>query len=49
MFWAIWVILLLLWILALVSGFTMRGFVHILVVIAVILLAIRLIQGKKIF
>jgi len=49
MFWAIWVILLILWILALVSGFTMGGFVHILVVIAVILLAIRLIRGKKIF
>lgn len=49
MFWAIWVILLILWILALVSGFTMRGFVHILVVIAVILLAIRLIQGRKKF
>ncbi len=49
MFWAIWVILLILWILALVSGFTMGGYVHILVVIAIILLAIRLIQGKKIF
>jgi len=49
MFWAIWVILLILWILALMSGFTMGGFVHILVVIAVILLVIRLVQGKKIF
>jgi len=48
MFWIIWAILLILWILALVTGFTLRGFVHILVVIAVILLAIRLIQGKKI-
>ena len=49
MFWAIWVILLILWILALASGYTMRGFVHIVVVIAVILLVIRLIQGKRIF
>jgi len=49
MFWIIWVILLILWIAGLVSGYTMRGFVHILVVIAVILLVIRLIQGKKIF
>jgi hypothetical protein len=49
MFWAIWVILLILWILALASGYTMRGFVHILVVIAIILLAIRLIRGRKIF
>jgi len=38
-----------LWIAGLASGFTMSGFVHILVVIAVILLVIRLIQGKKIF
>ncbi len=49
MFWIIWVILLILWILALVSGYTVSGYVHILVVIAVILLAIRLIQGRKIF
>jgi hypothetical protein len=49
MFWTIWVILLILWILALVSGFTMGGYVHILVIIAVILLVIRLIQSKKIF
>ncbi len=49
MFWAIWVILLILWILALVSGFTMRGFVHVLVIVAVILLVIRLVQSKKIF
>jgi hypothetical protein len=49
MFWAIWVILLMLWILALVSGYTVGGYVHILVIIAVILLVIRLIQGKKIF
>ncbi len=49
MFWIIWVILLILWIAALASGFTMNGFVHILVVVAVILLLIRLAQGKKIF
>ncbi len=49
MFWIIWVILLILWMVALMSGYTIKGFVHILVVIAVILLAIRLIQGRKIF
>ena len=47
MFWVIWVILLLAWIVALISGFTMQGYIHFLVVAAVILLAIRLIQGKK--
>jgi hypothetical protein len=49
MFWIIWVILLLAWIAALASGFTMQGYIHFLVVVAVILLVIRLIQGKKIF
>ena len=49
MFWTIWVILLILWILALVTGFTMKGYIHILVVVAVILLVIRLIQSKRIF
>ncbi|OGP85335.1 MAG: hypothetical protein A2Z08_05300 [Deltaproteobacteria bacterium RBG_16_54_11] len=49
MFWAIWAILLILWLLGLVSGYTMSGFVHILLVIAIIVLVVRLIQGQKIF
>jgi uncharacterized membrane protein YhaH (DUF805 family) len=49
MFWAIWAILLILWLLGLVSGYTMSGFVHILLVIALIVLVVRLIQGQKIF
>ena len=47
MFWIIWMIIILAWIVALASGYTMQGYIHILVVVAVILLAIRLIQGKK--
>jgi hypothetical protein len=49
MFWAIWVILLLLWIVALATGFTLSGYIHVLVIVAIVLLVIRLIQSKKIF
>jgi hypothetical protein len=48
MLWTICVILLILWLLGLVSGYTMGGFVHILIVIAVIVVVIRLIQGRKV-
>jgi hypothetical protein len=46
MLWTIFVILLVLWLLGLVSGYTLGGFVHILLVIAVVVLLIRLIQGR---
>jgi len=46
--WTIFVILLILWLLGLVSGYTLGGFVHILLVIAVVVLIIRLIQGRPI-
>ena len=48
MLWTICVILLILWLLGLVSGYTLGGLVHILVVIAVIVVVIRLIQGRKV-
>jgi Family of unknown function (DUF5670) len=48
MLWTIFVILLVLWLLGLVSGYTMGGFVHILLVIAVIVLVVRLIQGRRV-
>ncbi len=44
----IFVILLILWILGLVSSYTLGGLIHILLVVAVIVLIIHLIQGKKI-
>ena len=47
MLWTICVILLILWLLGLVSGYTMGGFVHILLVIAVIVIVVRLIQGRR--
>jgi hypothetical protein len=47
MLWTIFVILLVLWALGLVSGYTMSGFVHILLVLAVIVLIINLVQGRR--
>lgn len=41
------VILVILWILGLVSSYTMGGFIHILLVIAVVVIVIRLIQGRR--
>jgi hypothetical protein len=48
MLWTIFVILLVLWLLGLVTGYTLSGFVHILLVIALVVLVIRLIQGKNV-
>jgi hypothetical protein len=48
MLWTIFVILLVLWLLGLVSGYTLSGFVHILLVAAVIILIIRLAQGRSV-
>ena len=47
MLWTIFVILLVLWLLGLVSGYTLSGFIHILLVIAVVVLIINLIQGRR--
>jgi hypothetical protein len=48
MLWTIFIILLILWLLGLISGYTIGGFVHILLVIAVVVLIIRLIQGRPV-
>lgn len=47
MLWTIFVILLVLWLLGLVSSYTLGGFIHILLVVAVVLLLVQLIQGRK--
>ena len=47
MLWTIFVILLVLWLLGLVTSYTLGGFIHILLVIAVIVIVIRLIQGRR--
>jgi hypothetical protein len=41
------VILLILWALGLVSSYTMGGFIHILLVIAVVVILVRVIQGRR--
>ena len=42
------IVLLLLWVVGLVGSYTMGGFIHVLVVVAVVLVLVRVIQGKKI-
>jgi hypothetical protein len=48
MLWTIAVILVVLWALGLVSAYTMGGFIHVLLVIAIIVIIIRVIQGRKV-
>ena len=48
MLWTIFIILLILWLLGLISGYTLGGFVHLLLVIAVVILIINLIQGRRV-
>ena len=48
MLWAIFVILLVMWALGLVTSYTMGGFIHILLVIALIMLVINLVQGRRV-
>ncbi|HEY9230974.1 MAG TPA: lmo0937 family membrane protein [Blastocatellia bacterium] len=47
MLWTIFVILLVLWLLGLVSSYTMGGFIHLLLVLAVIVLIINLVSGRR--
>ena len=47
MLWTIFVILLILWLLGLISGYTIGGFIHILLVIAIVVVLIRIIQGRS--
>jgi hypothetical protein len=46
MLWTIFVILLVLWLLGMVTSYTLGGFIHILLVIAVVVIVIRLLQGR---
>jgi hypothetical protein len=48
MLWTIFVILLVLWVLGLVTSYTIGGFIHILLVLAVVVLVINLIQGRRV-
>jgi hypothetical protein len=46
MLWTIFVILLVLWLLGMVTSYTLSGFIHLLLVLAVVVVLIRLIQGR---
>jgi len=47
MLWTIAVILILLWLVGLVSSTTMGGFIHVLLVIAVVVILVNIIRGRK--
>jgi hypothetical protein len=46
--WTIFVILLVLWLLGVVTSYTMGGFIHLLLVLAVVVLLIRVLQGRSV-
>ncbi|MFZ3207412.1 MAG: lmo0937 family membrane protein [Geobacteraceae bacterium] len=48
MLWTICVVLIVLWLLGIVTSYTMGGLIHILLVIAIIVVLVRVIQGRKI-
>jgi hypothetical protein len=47
MLWTIFVVLLILWLLGMVSSFTLGGFIHLLLVVALVMLLIQLITGRR--
>jgi hypothetical protein len=47
MLWTIAVVLIVLWLLGLVTSYTMGGVIHVLLVIAVIMILVNIIQGRK--
>jgi hypothetical protein len=47
MLWTIFVILLVLWLLGMVSSYTLGGFIHVLLVLAIVVVLIRVIQGRR--
>ena len=46
MLWTICVVLIVLWLLGIVSSYTMGGLIHVLLVIAIIMVLVRVIQGR---
>lgn len=48
MLWTVIVILLVLWLLGIVSSYTLGGLIHILLVVAVVILIIRLVTGRRV-
>ncbi len=48
MLWTVVVVLIVLWLLGIVTSYTMGGLIHVLLVIAIIVVLVRIIQGRKI-
>jgi len=48
MLWTVFLVLIVLWMLGVVSAYTLGGFIHVLLVLAVIALLIQLIQGRRV-
>ena len=48
MLWTIFTVLLVLWLLGLVTSYTLGGFIHVLLVVAIVVFAIQIIQGRRI-
>jgi hypothetical protein len=47
MLWTIFVVLLILWALGMVSSYTLGGFIHVLLVVALVVVLVRVIQGRR--
>lgn len=47
MLWTIAVILMLMWLLGMITAYTMSGFIHILLVVALVVVLVRIIQGRR--
>lgn len=47
MLWTLMIVLLVLWLLGMVSSYTLGGFIHILLVIALVVVVLRVIQGRR--
>lgn len=48
MLWTIATVLILLWILGVVTSYTLGGFIHLLIVLAIVAILIRIIQGRRV-
>ncbi|MBS1787972.1 MAG: lmo0937 family membrane protein [Acidobacteria bacterium] len=48
MLWTIFIILLVMWLLGLVSSYTMGGFIHILLLVALVVLVLQLLSGRRV-
>jgi hypothetical protein len=48
MLWTIFVILLVLWLLGMVSSYTLGGFIHLLLVLAIVALIVQLVTGRRV-